>query len=653
MKNFYLTLVAILATVTLSFGQITFEPQVDFETVEVPNWIPSSIIMPASPLKMQILFVGATDMVQHTAIEGRAGNDSTIYDVEAGESPAKQWHDFIGFTPDTVTGSEDLGWVSINHEMIIQNDNLGDGGGMSVFKVKRDADTDSLIIVDQTLSDGREGKFFNVDFVNTVGETGMNCGGITAPDGRIWTAEEWFRSNTGSIYDDGEGVRDTADFTITSDLPGDFDGSTIRKFENFNYMVEIDPREAVAIRKQYNWGRMPYEGGVIMEDMRTVYLGADATPGYYVKFVADEAGDFTQGRTFVYKHDIAEKWVEVNNTSIDSMLALNDIATELGATMFNRLEWGAVSDGKVYWTETGRDNPASRWVGEFEDGAVFHPIHLERAAAQSAALTAELIEEGDIPEDSTIVFGPEDSRYEDIYGRVWVHDLETDEITSFIEGGYGDPELYGETFNVYDYNRNNLSNPDGLNFITVNPGTEQENTYMIICEDLNGADKGRMPRGITENRTCELWLLDMNIENPNVDDLVRITAVPRGAEVTGAIATPDGKTMLVNSQHPSSTNPFPFNNSLTFAITGWTEFEVAVTPNRVNIEDNNEAFAIYPNPVSRTVFFDKTSDVGIYTIEGKLVKVANKTKSINVSDLAAGTYVIMNGEGAARKFIVK
>jgi len=635
MKNFYLTLIAIMASVSLSMGQITFEPQVDFDKVEVPNWIPTSIIMPASPLKMQILFVGATDMVQHTAIEGRAGADSTIYNVEAGESPAKQWHDFIGFTPDTVEGTEDLGWVSINHEMIIQNDNLGDGGGMSVFKVKRDPETDTLMIVEQTLSDGRSGKFFNVDFVNTVGETGMNCGGITGPDGRIWTAEEWFRSSTSSIYfGESGGVRDTSDYTISSDLPGDFDGSSVRKFENFNYMVEIDPREAVAIRKQYNWGRMPYEGGVILPDNQTVYLGADATPGYYVKFVADTPGDFTQGRTFVYKHDAAEKWVEIDNTSLDNMLSMNDLATQLGATMFNRLEWGAYHNGKVYWTETGRDFPAGRWSDEFEEGAVFHPIHLERAEAQG-------------------VVSPDSSGYMDFYGRVWVHDLATDEITSFLEGGYGDPELYGEDFNVYDYNRNMLSNPDGLNFITVNPGTEQENTYMIICEDLNGTSFGRMPRGITENRTCELWLLDMNIENPTVDDLVRITAVPRGAEVTGAIATPDGKTMLVNSQHPSSSNPFPFNNSLTFAITGWTEFEPATTPNKVEIEENNEAFAIYPNPVSRTIFLDKATDIAIYTIDGKRLQVVNNTKSVNVSNLSAGTYVIMNSEGAARKFIVK
>ena len=156
---------------------------------------------------------------------------------------------------------------------------------MTAFKVRRDPITDLLEIVPQTLSDGRSGEFFNVDFVNTVGETGMNCGGITSSvDGRIWTAEEWFRSSNGSL---GGQVRDLDPWTINTDIPGNFAGQTIEKFENFNYMVEIDPKEAVAIRKQYNWGRQPFEGGAIAADNRTVYLGADATPGIFSRFVSD------------------------------------------------------------------------------------------------------------------------------------------------------------------------------------------------------------------------------------------------------------------------------------------------------------------------------------------------------------------------------
>lgn len=217
------------------------------EEISIPaGYAPTEIVMPPSPLTTQVLFIGGTDLVQTTPTYGNP----------AGETVAKEWHDFIGMTPDP--SGQSLGWVSVNHEMIYADDNLGDGGGMTVFKIARAADG-SIEIMDQDLPDGRSGKFFNVDFANTVGETGMNCGGINSiVDGRIWTAEEWFRSNNSSIYDGGNGVRDTSDFTISNSGIAGWDGVTLKKYQNFNWMTEIDPRNAVAIRKQYNWGRQPF-----------------------------------------------------------------------------------------------------------------------------------------------------------------------------------------------------------------------------------------------------------------------------------------------------------------------------------------------------------------------------------------------------------
>lgn len=283
-----LALIGSLFVTGMISAQIGFDPEIEFELV------PDEVIVPASPIQKQVIFIGGHDTVQTTATYGNP----------AGAYPAKQWHDFIGFTPDTDPTSGDLGWISVNHEMISSDPNIGDGGGMTVFKIRRDPGTDSIVVVEQTLADGRTGKYFNVDFANTVGETGMNCGGITSEaDGRIWTAEEWFRSDNASIFADGAGVLDTTDFTINGSGISIADGETIKKFENFNWMVEIDPKEAVAIRKQYNWGRQPFEGGVIMPDNQTVYTGADNTPGILSKFIADTPGDFTSGKLYAYRED--------------------------------------------------------------------------------------------------------------------------------------------------------------------------------------------------------------------------------------------------------------------------------------------------------------------------------------------------------------
>jgi hypothetical protein len=607
MRKIY-TLIAAMMIAAATQAQFNFPVEV------TPTWGDSlertKVLMPPSPLKFQVLFVGGFDKVQTTATYGNG----------AGEAVAKQWHDFIGFTPDNQ--SSDLGWVSVNHEMIIKNDSIGDGGGMTVFKVARDANTDTLVIVNQTLTDGRTGKFFNVDFSNTVGETGMNCGGITSDfDGRIWTAEEWFRTSNQSIDD-----RDTSDFTIGTDGndPGIAvaNGQTVKKYQNYNWMVEIDPKEAVAIRKQYNWGRQGFEGGCVLPDNQTVYLGEDATPGWFSKFVATTPGDFTSGDLYVYKHDASgSKWVQMDNNNWNNMLNYKDASVALGATMFNRIEWVSYADGKVYFTETGRDTPGSRWRDEAAAGAVYNPNAIARAAAQGTV--------------------PDSSDYVDYYGRVWVYDPVTDTATVLLEGG---PDLPDGT-TAANYPNKHLSNPDGLNKLVVNG-----KTFLIICEDLNGTSNGRMPVEEAPQRTCELYLLDLAIANPTVNDLVRISATPFGAEVTGAIGTPDGKSILVNSQHPSSTaNEFPFNNSLTYAITGWDQAVASLT--RPTFE--GQGFQIYPNPTSRELIFNEITDVAIYTVDGKRLRVHRGVKSVDVSGLNAGTYIVMNKDGQSQKLVVE
>lgn len=596
---------SLLFAATAGNAQLGFNPHFDFtsETEEV--------IVPTSILTKQVIFIGGVDEVQTT----------DTYGNPAGTFPAKQWHDFIGFTPDSDT--EDLGWISVNHERVNANDNIGDGGGMTVFKVKRDPDNDTLIIVEQTLEDGRSGLFFNVDFVNTVGETGMNCGGIqSSADGRIWTAEEWWRSSNLHIYDDGEGVRDTADFTIEGSGISMADGETISKFQNFNYMVEIDPKEAVAIRKQYNWGRQPFEGGVVMPDNKTVYLGGDNTPGILTKFVADEEGDFTTGTTYFYKEDSDDKWVEIDNSSLETMLNFQDVAIENGATMFNRLEWVAYgeADGNIYMTETGRDNPASRWNDELEEGGVFAQHHIDRAHNQ-------------------FLSGPDAETYADYYGRVLKLDVETNEISVYIEGGPN----FGTEIPEDDYPSTHLSNPDGLGFITIG-----DVEYMLICEDLNGTSNARMPMGIS-NRTCEMFMLDMRIENPGLNDLIRIAEVPLGAEITGVRATPDGKTILFNSQHPSASNPFPYNNSVTIALTGFDKGFTGIP----EIDSSIEELTLYPNPAANMVYMNKTTDVAIYNAGGELINVLTNVNKINISGLSAGIYYIQTADKESKKLIVQ
>ncbi len=636
MRNFqlFLTLGLTAASGLAAQGQTIFQ-----EKITMPKgFIPDSILMPPSPLTTQVLFVGGADIVQ---APGAYGNP-------AGPALAKEWHDFIGFTPDT--DSDDLGWVSVNHEMIYRDDHLGDGGGMTVFKVRRTADG-QLEVVDQQLEDGRAGKYFGVDFVNTVGETGMNCGGISSMvDGRIWTAEEWFRTsntsiNTGNTGSSSfpltvgsranQGVRDTSDFTIDAPEFPEFDGMTLKKYQNFNWMVEIDPREAKAIRKQYNWGRQPFEGGAIAPGNEYVFLGPDATPGFFGLFIAKTPGDFTEGTLFAYKHDKeGYNWTPIWET--DDLLNQPEAAARKGATMFNRIEWVAIdpNDGAVYFTETGRDRPGRGFAQGLALGATENPAHLARAQALGLSSST-------------------DSNYPDYYGRIWKYDPAKDTLFVFLEGG---PD-FDASPSEEDYPAVHLSNPDGLNVMQLDG-----RSFMVINEDLNGRSFGRVPAGVS-NSTCEVFLLDLAIEKPTLDDLIRLTAVPRGAEVTGACPTPDGKSLLLNVQHPNTSNPFPYNHSLTFAIHGFDKVRVPAKPAKgaqntpqVPVSDVAETvgFSLYPNPATRIVELNGTHDVAVYNAAtGQRLIVRQQVSRLDVSELAAGAYLVTNEEGKTIRLVVQ
>lgn len=610
-------LLSSLSTASGLLGQTLFN-----NTIQIPaGYAPTEIVLPPSPLTTQILFIGGTDTVRTTATYGNP----------AGQALAKEWHDFIGITPDP--SGQSIGWVSINHEMVSRDNKIGDGGGMTVFKMARNADG-TLRVVPQTLADGRSGKFFNVDFVNTVGETGMNCGGISSGvDGRIWTAEEWFQNSNADIAGTmaAPGLRDTSDVTVTSDVPG-WNGTKLKRYQNLNWMVEIDPKQAKAIRKQYNWGRQPFEGGAVEPGNRIVYLGPDNTPGFFGMFVANQPGDFTRGTLFAYKHDKpGYNWVPIWENG--SMLDHQKFANQKGCTMFNRIEWVALDpyDNSVYFTETGIDKPGTIWADDAAAGGKFDPYHIQRAQNQGFA-------------------SPADPNYWDYYGRIWKYNPVRDTSTVLLEGG----PYFATSPAEASYPEKALSNPDGLAVMKI-----KGKSYLVIQEDLNGSSFGRVPAGVT-NRTCEVFLLDLSIKNPTLNDLIRLTAVPAGAEVTGAIPTPDGKSLLINSQHPRTDNPFPFNHSLTFAIHGFDKLSnnnlrnpFLAADRAEKISESGEPFSVFPNPTARVIYLNQTTDVAIYDASGKRVMVRRNTNEVDVSTLETGIYYVQNAAGEVLKLSVQ
>ncbi|MFT4876870.1 MAG: DNA-binding beta-propeller fold protein YncE, partial [Bacteroidia bacterium] len=355
-----------------------------------------------------------------------------------------------------------------------------------------------------------------------------------------------------------------------------------------------------------------------------IFVSADkSTDGKPYLISTNEAFDDYEGSVSAYSITgmDGENWVEINNSDINKMLHYQEEAINVGATMYNRLEWVTYDKETqaVYMTETGRDNPAGAWRDANAAGAALAPHHIARGIEQGTDALA--------------------SDYWDYYGRVLKYDPVTEDMTVQIEGG---PYLASSPTQS-TYPENHLSNPDGLTTMEING-----KSYLIICEDLNGTSYGRVPAGIT-NRACEMYMLDLAIENPTTEDLVRIAVSPFGSEITGACPTPDGKTLMVNAQHPSSANPFPYNYSLTFALTGW-DLEQLVSVNEVR--KKNAAFKVYPNPSSGMVKLEKMANVAVYGMDGKLIKTFENAIQLDLSELSKGIYYIRNEEGATQKLLL-
>lgn len=354
----------------------------------------------------------------------------------------------------------------------------------------------------------------NVDFT-TVRGTARNCGGTVGPNGLIYSCEETNPVNNRGAYIGGQGIRDTSDV------------GALKLYQNIGYVVEVDPVSKKAIRKLHQMGRYMHEDIEFLDDHKSVILTDDYEPGILYKFVADQPDDYSTGQLYAFKEDSkTDKWIALPRDTA-TWLNPRDVALSMGATMFMRHEWLARIGDDLYISETGHDS--TNWSQRIAQGGI-PALHLKNSHQKGEGI------------------------FTDYYGRILKLNLNSNELSVALEGGKGSD---GKTV---------LSNPDCI--YTTNIGGKN---YLVIHEDINGNGYGRVPDYAYKKNQwyTEVYFLDLSIKNPTVDDLKRFAVSPQGAEFTGGIFTPDGKTYFVNIQHPFSRNDAPYNKSTTVAITGW------------------------------------------------------------------------------------
>ncbi|MBC8047894.1 MAG: DUF839 domain-containing protein [Fimbriimonadaceae bacterium] len=371
------------------------------------------------------------------------------------------------------------------------------------------------------------------------------------------------------------------------------------------WIVEVDPFTTTAIKKYYSMGNFSHEDILCMSDGKTVYLTEDNSPCCLYKFIADEKNNYTTGQLYAYKQNAnaaGGSWLALP-MQLDSLLITHDIAFRYGATTFSRLEGICknADETKIYFSETGND--ACNYIY-----ALFY-----------GAMPAKQIQYLD-----TIYGSPADGIYSDYYGRVWEFDISTKACKPLIEGGTA---ADGKT---------NFSNPDNLAFVQY--GTKRE--FLFMQEDLNGISFGRLPPHIISGADIipEIYCLDLSKEDVTINDLQRFAIGPKGSETCGITFSNDGNTVFMNVMHPNVYNSFPFNNSVTLAVTGLRDYLLSEVTNISDVQSTT--FSIYPNPATRELHFSKIADVVLYDVNGKLMLMKENVRSIDVSRLEKGVYFI-------------
>lgn len=347
-----------------------------------------------------------------------------------------------------------------------------------------------------------------IDF-SSVGGTMKNCLGGVTPWNTIVTSEE--------IEPTDNRMLNSAD---TMDIEG------WARWKNYGWMVEVDPFTRKALGKRYAMGRFMHEGALFMPDKRTCYLMDDRGPGAFFKFVADRPEDLSEGVLYAFqqsKDGNSGTWLPMSRNR-DSLLYARRYAFQDSATIFIRMEDLVLHpDGTIYISETGLDRTD----------------------------LSQAIKYGGRPAKHLAKFHVGEGIYDDKRGRILRFDPQTNRLSVFLEAGTSSADASID-----------LANPDNM-------ALDTKRNLLVIQEDLVARSAGRMPDYAQDRTINEIYVLDLGIANPSLDDLQRLAVAPLGSETTGATWTPDFSTLFFNIQHPSSANAAPYKKACTVALAGW------------------------------------------------------------------------------------
>ena len=647
MKKIYLPLGLLLASATAILAQslVNLTPM---DTGYVQNTIKISPVLQAS-----VVFEAGTHIVKQM----RDGDATKRVDL------APREHDWLWYTP-SATAPNEKGKLIMNHErstLRAERPLLGEGGSMSIVDVIKDGGAWKIdasgLMKDTSVS---------VDF-STVGWTTINCGGAYLPNGLMMTGEEIFdtyRSKKALQYKTAAGVEVTLHDTLQNKYGYDgegmytipanitqFGGRKIPMHQNFGYMTQIDPSTGKALNKAYHMGRYSHESGTVLSDGKSMILTDDYTNsgGILFKFVSDttyvtDKDKYYSGNLYAFKQNpssYAGTWVMIER-NLDSLVIARGVASRKGATIFARLEWADVDPitGNVYIAETGMDNKAVKSAPSASNTEIRNAAYLDNGATVPFHWTNSTTD--------SIYWDDVNKRIDLPFGAVLVLKdalTESPKVEPYLKGGYSTDGT------------KSFASVDGISIKQF--GTK---SVAIFQEDVIGRNRGRvkanyskMIRPDSSTTTypypmCEAFLMDLSIANPTVDDLKLFFTTSRGAEVTGAVFSPDGSTIFLQNQHPEEdkTNNPMYAKSATIALTANTATAIDDI-----LSGKISGISIFPNPTQGMVTFNKVVSGSLFNGNGVFIKNIHNTTTLDMTDLNSCVYYFKSTTNEVSKIIVK
>lgn len=116
---------------------------------------------------------------------------------------------------------------------------------------------------------------------------------------------------------------------------------------------------------------------------------------------------------------------------------------------------------------------------------------------------------------------------------------------------------------------------------------------------------------------------------------------------------PEGITYVTAENSPTGIPYVLVANEISGTI---TIFEVDTNDlSAPDFEGNAPTFALFPNPSVNNglVYFNRTADIEVYDISGKMIFAQKEAQTIDTTDFTSGIYLIKTGEGVVKRLIVK